>query len=195
MKTIAATFASAVLVVLGLGGQARATEISVPVSHADTANWLRSDGGQGSSMPTGGPSVWNARFVVSVPAGASGISFKLDNFLGDDKAVVHLNGGFIADAVVTRPNGTAAGAGSFDFGLGAGNQPYVFVGYTPGTQFPLPVGTTTVTILVFLNDTGSADASAPPLPVTVTSGFAMTGTVRYDDGNIFKDGFEDNPPQ
>jgi hypothetical protein len=98
------------------------------VDSSNSAAWTRSDGGSGTTMPAGGPGVWNSRFVTSIPAGATNISFKLDTFAADDKGVAQLNGTTIGDAAVQRPNGAAAGAGTFDFGLGAGNQPYNFVG-------------------------------------------------------------------
>jgi len=194
MKAGTGSFVSMLLAGAVIAGSAQAIEISVPVDSITQEGWVRSDGGIGTSMTPGGPAVWNTRFVVTLPAEATAISFKLDGFLADDKGVVHLNGVFIADAAVTRPNGTAAGPGTFDFGLGAGNLPYTFVGYVPGTAFPILPGTTTVTVLVYMNDTGTPDPSAPPLAVAGTSGISFDGAVRYDDGRIFSDSFEDNPP-
>ena len=109
---------------------------------------------------------------------------------------MHLNDGFIADAVVLRANGTAAGPGTFDFGLGAGNQAYTFVGYTPGTEFPLPDGTVDVTLLIYMNDTGTGDPAAPPLSaVFINSSVAVSGTLTYDNGIIFNNGFEEPVPE
>ncbi|HVF35990.1 MAG TPA: hypothetical protein VND91_11765, partial [Candidatus Saccharimonadia bacterium] len=118
------SFRYALLGAIALSGSAYAKPVTIPVESSNTAAWLRSDGAEGTGMPPGGPGIWNTRFLAAIPPGMTNISFTLDTLLPDDKAVVHLNGGFIADAVVLRANGTAAGPGTFDFGLGAGNQPY-----------------------------------------------------------------------
>jgi hypothetical protein len=122
--------------------------------------------------------------TLAVPAGATNISFTLDSFGTDDKGVVQLNGTNIADAVIFVASGAAAGAGTFDFGLGGGNQAYTYVGFTPGTAFPIANGTTTVTIVVRMNDTGTGDPSAPPLAQANTTSFSIGGTLTYTEAIV-----------
>jgi hypothetical protein len=161
-------------------GAAHAQPNTVTVDSSNTAAWQRSDGGTGSSMPNGGPGIWNSRFVATIPAGATNIAFTLDTFLPDDKGVVQLNGTTIGDGVIFFGNGTAAGPGTFDFGLGGGNQAYTYVGFTPGATTAIPNGTTNFTLVVYMNDTGVSDPSSPPLAVTSISGFSLSGTLSYD---------------
>lgn len=179
MVAISRTIAWALLGVAATMSAAQAQTVNIPVDSANTAAWLRSDGGSGAEMVNGGPAVWNSRFVTTIPAGATGISFTLDTFGTDDKGVVRLNGTTIGDAVIFLSNGAAAGAGTFDFGLGGGNQAYTYVGFTPGAATSLPDGTTSFTLVVYMNDTNSGDPSAPPLPSTYISSFALSGTLRY----------------
>ena len=166
-------------VLLAAAPLVHATPITVVVNSSDTAAWTRSDGGSGTVIPIGGPAIWSASFLELIPLGATGISFTLDFFLVDDKSVLQLNGTTIADAVVLRPNGTAAGTGTFDFGLGTGTQSYNYTGFTPGAIFDLVDGTTGITLTAFINDTGVVDPSAPPLSVAFTSGFNLSGSLNY----------------
>lgn len=163
----------------GLAPLAWAAQVTVPVQSSNSTAWLRSDGGSGTVMPTGGPAVWNARFVATIPAGATNISFTLDSFQVDDKGVIQLNSSTIADAVIFSGDGVAAGPGTFDFGLGAGNQPYVFAGFTPGNPIGLANGTTSMTLVVYVNDTGTPNPSAPPLSAVFLSSFSLNGTLTY----------------
>jgi hypothetical protein len=179
MYQVIRTVMLAVLSAVTFCGAVNAAVITVPVSSSNTSAWTRSNGGTGTTMPAGGPAIWNSTFVSVIPAGATNISFTLDTFLADDKGVIKLNGTTIADAVVQRANGAAAGPGTFDFGLGAGNQAYNFVGFVPGTAFPLPNGTAQMTLVVYMNDTGVTDPAAPPLSVTNISGFSLTGSLKY----------------
>lgn len=167
-------------ILLAVVPMAHATLVSVAVDTSDSADWTRSDGGTGSVIPVGGPSIWSASFSALIPTGATGISFTLDTFLVDDKGVLQLNDMTIADAIVLRANGTAAGIGTFDFGLGAGNQTYNYTGFVPGTIFSLPDGTTDITLTAYVNDTGVVDPSAPPLSVANISGFFLQGTLNYN---------------
>jgi hypothetical protein len=152
----------------------------VTVDSSDTPSWLRSDGGAGATMIAGGPAIWNSRFVATIPPGATNIAFTLNTFLPDDKGVVQLNGSTIGDGVIFFGNGTAAGPGTFDFGLGGGNQPYTYAGFTPGASTALPDGTTTFTLIAFMNDTGVSDPSSPPLAQTFISGFTLNGSLTFD---------------
>ena len=163
--------------ILGFCGNAQAQTVTVDVDSTVAASWLRSDGGTGTTMPTGGPGVWNSRFVVSIPAGATNIQFTLNSFFPDDKGVVQLNGTTIGDAVIFGSNGAAAGPGTFDFG--GGNNPYVYAGFVPGSATSLPNGTTTFTLVAFINDTGVADPSSVPLATAFLSSFSLTGTLSY----------------
>jgi hypothetical protein len=162
---------------LAMAGAARAQTTTITVDNSSA--WVRSDGGTGTTMPAGGPAIWNSRFTATIPAGATNISFTLDTFFPDDKGVVQLNGTTIGDGVIFFGNGTAAGPGTFDFGLGGGNQPYTYVGFTPGTATALPNGTTGVTVVVYMNDTGVADPFSPPLSQTFISGFTVSGSLSY----------------
>ncbi len=93
---------------------------------------------------------------------------------------MQLNGTTIGDATIFIANGAAGGAGMFDFGLGGGSQAYSFVGFTPGTAFPLPDGTTAFTLIAYINDTSSADPMATPHPtVPATSSFNLSGTLTF----------------
>lgn len=170
----------ALMVAIAVSDSAQGVMVNVPVESSNSAAWARSDGGTGTTMVSGGPAVWNSTFEVSIPPGSSAISFTLDSFSADDKGVVELNGTIIGDAVIFQPNGGAAGAGTFDFGLGGGNQAYTFVGFTPGASFPLPDGTTTFTLIVYMNDTGTSDPMAPPLSQTNISGFGLSGDLNFD---------------
>src|SRR5688572_18734403 len=138
----------------GIAAAGAVHAVDVTVSSANSAAWSRSDGGTGTVAQGGStPGVWNSTFATSIPPGSTAISFTLDTFGVDDKGVVQLNGTTIADATIFIANGAAGGAGVFDFGLGAGSQPYNFVGFTPGTAFPLPDGTTAFTLIAYVNDT------------------------------------------
>jgi hypothetical protein len=165
--------------IVGFCGNAQAQTVTVDVDSSVAASWLRSDGGTGTTMPAGGPGVWNSRFVVAIPAGATNIQFTLNSFFPDDKGVVQLNGTTIGDAVIFGSNGAAAGPGTFDFGLGGGNNPYVYAGFVPGSATSLPNGTTTFTLVAYINDTGVADPSSVPLATAFISGFSLTGTLSY----------------
>jgi len=160
---------------------ARAEVVNVPVSSGDQADWSRSDGGTGTTMVAGGPSVWHSTFATSIPPNSTNISFTFDSFAVDDKGVVVL-GLPIGDAVIGQPNGGAAGAGTFDFGDGSGSQAHTFVGFTPGTSFPLLDGETNFTLLVYVNNTGTSDPSADPSDVTIAnpSSFTFSGTLTYE---------------
>ena len=173
---------STALLVLGIAavGAVQAQTVNVAVDSSDTAAWLRSDGGAGATMPAGGPGVWNSRFVVAIPAGATNISFTLNSFFPDDKGVVQLNGTTIGDGVIFFGNGTAAGPGTFDFGLGAGNLSYTYAGFTPGTATSLPNGTTSFSLVAYIDDTGVSDPSSVPLAQTFISGFSLSGSLSYD---------------
>lgn len=179
MTTSARVLWVAFLAGVFLAGGANAQLVTVPVDSSNGAAWLRSDGGTGTTMPTGGPGIWNARFVAAIPAGATNITFTLDGFFPDDKGVVQLNGTIIGDAVIFGANGAAAGPGTFDFGLGGGNQAYTYAGFTPGGAVALPNGTTTFTLIVFINDTGVASPSSPPLAQTFLSSFSLNGSLSY----------------
>jgi hypothetical protein len=155
--------------------------VDVPVSSSDTAAWSRSDGGTGTTgVQNSTPGVWNSTFTFSIPAGSTAISFTLDTYNVDDKGVLQLNGTTIADAVIFQPNGGAAGAGTFDFGMGGGSQAYTYVGFTPGAEFPLTDGTTTFTLVGLVNDTNSASPSSTPLEFVNISGFGVSGTLSFD---------------
>ena len=179
MATSARVVLIAFLAGIVFSGGASAQLVTVAVDASDTAPWLRSDGGTGTTMPTGGPGIWNARFVAAIPAGATNITFTLNTFFPDDKGVVQLNGTIIGDAVIFGANGAAAGPGTFDFGLGGGNQAYTYAGFTPGSAIGLPNGTTTFTLIGFINDTGVASPSSPPLAQTFLSSFSLTGSLSY----------------
>jgi hypothetical protein len=172
------TIVLALLGVMVAMGAAQAQTTTVTVSSSDSAAWIRSNGGTGTSMPAGGPGVWNSRFVTTIPVGATNISFTLDSFFPDDKGVVQSNGTTVGDGVIFFGNGTAAGAGTFDFG--SGNFAYTYVGFTPGTATALPNGTTNFELVGYINDTNVSDPSAPPLSVTNISGFSLEGALKYD---------------
>ena len=162
-------------------GSAGAVVVNVPVSSSDTAAWSRSDGGTGTTgVQNSTPGVWNSTFTYSIPAGSTAISFTLDNYNVDDKGVLQLNGTTIADAVIFQANGGAAGAGTFDFGMGGGSQAYTYVGFTPGTAFPLANGTTTFTLVGLVNDTNSSSPSSTPLEFVNISSFGLSGTLSFD---------------
>jgi hypothetical protein len=183
MRTSLSFFArgvAACFVVVAAGGPADAVVTNVPVSSSNAADWQRSDGGSGTTMPQGGPSVWNAAFQVAIPPGATAISLTLDSFSADDKGVVELNAGIIADHVIFNANGSAGGAGVFDFGDGAGSVSYTFAGWTPGTVFPLPDGITDPMLIVYINDTSTTNPMATPIPTTFISSFSLAGTLSFD---------------
>jgi len=180
MVAILRTIAWTLLGIAAATSAAQAQTVTIPVDSTNTAAWLRSDGGSGAEMVNGGPAVWNSRFVTAIPAGATNISFTLDTFGTDDKGVVQLNGTTIGDAVIFLSNGAAAGPGTFDFGLGGGNQAYNYVGFTPGASTSLPGGATNFTLVVYMNDTSSSDPSASPLTSTYISNFTLSGTLRYN---------------
>lgn len=166
---------------IGLVFTAGAAAVTVPISSSDGTSWSRSNGGTGTSMPVGGPGVWNSVYTVAIPPGATNISFALSTFGVDDKGVVQLNGSTIGDAVIFIANGGAAGVGTFDFGDGGGNQPYTYVGFTPDGAVSLPDGTTNFELIAYVNDTGSSNPSSVPFPtVTVASSFNLNGTLSYD---------------
>jgi hypothetical protein len=170
------------LVFVALSSSAYAAAVTVSVSSSDTAAWALSAGGTGVSVPNGGPAIWNSRFSATIPPGSTNIRFTLNSFEADDKGVIQLNGGSpIADDTTGTSNGGAAGAGTFDFGLGGGNAPYTFVGFTPGTSSSLPDGTTNFSLLVSINDTGVTNPSAPPLSQAFISDFRLSGTLDYDE--------------
>jgi type VI secretion system secreted protein VgrG len=167
--------------VSGIATSGSAHAVDVPVSSSNSAAWSRSDGGTGTVAVGGStPGVWNSTFAASIPPASTAISFTLDSFSADDKGVVQLNGTTIGDATIFIANGAAGGAGVFDFGLGGGSQAYSFVGFTPGTAFPLADGTTAFTLVVYMNDTSSADPMATPHPtVPATSSFSLSGNLAY----------------
>jgi len=162
-------------------GSAHAVVTNVSVSSSDTASWSRSDGGTGTTGTAGvTPGVWNSTFSYSIPAGSTAISFTLDTYSADDKGVLQLNGTTIGDAVVFQPNGGAAGAGTFDFGQGGGSQAYTYVGFTPGVVIPIANGTTTFTLVGYVNDTSSSNPSSTPLEFVFISSFGLSGTLSFD---------------
>jgi hypothetical protein len=181
MNTTTRIYTRVLLAVVALASSAYAAAVTVPVSSSDTAAWIISPGGgTGTSVPNGGPAIWNSQFSATIPAGATNIRFTLNSFTADDKGVIQLNGGSpIADDTTGVSNGAAAGAGTFDFG--GGDAPYTFVGFTPGASSSLPNGTTSFSLLVSINDTGVTNPSAPPLSQAFISDFTLTGTLDYDE--------------
>lgn len=168
------------LAAIALASSAYAAAVTVPVSSSDTAAWSLSAGGTGTSVPNGGPAIWNSQFSAAIPAGATNIRFTLNSFEADDEGVIQMNGSAIADDTTSASNGVASGAGNFDFGLGGGNLAYTFVGFTPGASSSLPDGTTNFSLLVSINDTGVANPAAPPLAQAFISDFTLSGTLDYD---------------
>jgi len=183
MNTTTRKYTRVLLAVVALASSAYAAAVTVPVSSSNTADWVLSPGGgTGTSVPNGGPAIWNSQFSATIPAGATNIRFTLNSFTADDKGVIQLNGGSaIADDTTGVSNGAAAGAGTFDFGLGGGNAPYTFVGFTLGASSNLPDGTTNFSLRVSINDTGVTNPSAPPLSVANISNFTLAGTLDYDE--------------
>jgi len=182
MNTTTRKYTRALLAVVALASSAYAAAATVPVSSSDTAAWILSPGGgTATSVPNGGPAIWNSRFSATIPAGATNIRFTLNSFEADDEGIIQLNGSAIADDTTSSSNGVPSGAGNFDFGLGGGNVAYSFVGFTPGASRSLPNGTTNFSLLVSINDTGVANPSAPPLPVANISDFKLGGTLDYDE--------------
>lgn len=182
MNTTTRKYTRVLLAVVALASSAYAAAVTVPVSSTDTAAWsLLPGGGTGTSVPNGGPAIWNSQFSATIPAGATNIRFTLNSFTADDKGVIQLNGSAIADDTTGVANGVAAGVGTFDFGLGGGNAAYTFVGFTPGASSSLPNGTTNFSLRVFINDTGVTNPSAPTLPVANISNFTLAGTLDYDE--------------
>jgi hypothetical protein len=172
-------FPQLLVIIVGLAFASQASAVTVPVASSDSSSWARSNGGTGTSMPLGGPGVWNSRYTATIPSGATNISFTLDSFSVDDKGVVQLNGSNIGDAVIFGSNGSAAGPGIFDFGSGAGS--YTFVGFTPGAEISLPDGTANFELTAFVNDTGTSNPSAPAFAIVgVASSFNLSGTLSYD---------------
>jgi len=178
MHAILRAFVWAAVCILALCHNVVAATVTVPISCP--TGWTLSNATSGCTMVQGGPAIYTGTFTAAIPAGATNISFTLNSFSVDDKGVVQLNGTTIGDAVIATSNGAAGGAGTFDFGLGGGNQAYSFVGFVPGTAFPIANGTLQMTLVVFMNDTNSTDPSAPPLAVTNISGFGLSGTLTYD---------------
>jgi hypothetical protein len=166
--------ASAWTVSAGNGGSG--TPFQTPSGHSITSNTTIT----GTPLPGANLALWDgfgfATLHFTLPSDAMNIALSLSSLGADDRIVIRLNGTNVADRFVFG----GGGAGVFDFG--SGDVPYTFSG---NTSFNINSGFVIGgmnTLIIYFNNTGSADRSAPTRGfVNSTDGvdWSEVGTVTY----------------